>query len=110
VKLLFDQNLSHRLVKLLADIYPDSEHVRQLGMTRSDDEGIWEYAKSNGYVLVTKDEDFHIRSNLFGPVPKVLWIRSGNCSTELVDSLLRKNYPDIENFVTQSESGFLVLQ
>ncbi len=66
--------------------------------------------KQKNFVLVTKDEDYHARSLLFGPPPKVLWIRSGNYSTDLVESLLRKNYPDIEQFVTQSPSGFLVLQ
>jgi predicted nuclease of predicted toxin-antitoxin system len=110
VKLLFDQNVSHRLVNLLINLYPDSEHVRHLGMTRGSDEDLWDYAKSHGYILVTKDDDFHIRSNLFGPPPKILWIRSGNCSTELVESLLRKNYADIQDFVTNSGSGFLVLQ
>jgi predicted nuclease of predicted toxin-antitoxin system len=110
VKLLFDQNLSHRLVSLLSDLYPGSDHVRHLGMTRCDDINLWEYAKAEGFVLVTKDEDYHARSMLYGSPPKVLWIRSGNCSTDLVETLLRKNYSEIENFVTQLEAGFLVLQ
>jgi predicted nuclease of predicted toxin-antitoxin system len=110
VKLLFDQNLSHRLVSLVSDLYPGSDHVRRLGMTRASDDVIWDYAKGDGFVLVTKDEDYHVRSLLIGPPPKILWIRSGNCSTELVETLLRKNYVEIEQFILQSDVGFLVLQ
>lgn len=79
-------------------------------MTRCDDDVLWDLAKSEEFVLVTKDEDYHARSLLFGPLPKVLWIRSGNCSTELVETLLCKNHTEIEQFVTQSDAGFLVLQ
>jgi predicted nuclease of predicted toxin-antitoxin system len=79
-------------------------------MTRASDDVVWDYAKGDGFVLVTKDEDYHLRSLLEGPPPKVLWIRSGNCSTDLVETLLRKNHPEIEQFVMQPEAGFLVLQ
>lgn len=44
MKLLFDQNLSFRLIAALEDLYPGSAHVRLLGMEAVDDEVIWEYA------------------------------------------------------------------
>jgi predicted nuclease of predicted toxin-antitoxin system len=69
VKLLYDQNLSHRLVVLLADVYPNSEHVRNLGMQSANDVAIWDRAKADDYILVTKDEDFFARSMLLGPPP-----------------------------------------
>jgi hypothetical protein len=37
MKLLFDENLSFRLVTALADIYPDSSHVREVGLLGADD-------------------------------------------------------------------------
>jgi predicted nuclease of predicted toxin-antitoxin system len=37
MKLLFDQNLSPRLPRLLDDIYPDSVHVRDVGLRDADD-------------------------------------------------------------------------
>jgi predicted nuclease of predicted toxin-antitoxin system len=81
VKLLFDQNLSHRLVKALASEFPESVHVRDVGLEKALDEPVWEYAKANSFVIVSKDSDFHQRSFLFGHPPKVVWIRRGNCST-----------------------------
>ena len=45
MKLLLDQNLSHRLVAALADLYPGSAHVRDLGLKEAADEAIWDYAR-----------------------------------------------------------------
>ena len=58
MKLLFDQNLSPRLPRLLSDIYADSVHVRDIGLRDADDVVIWEYAKANGYAIVSKDSTF----------------------------------------------------
>ena len=58
MKLLFDQNLSPRLPRLLKDLYPDSAHIRDIGMRDSTDTEIWEYAKANGFAIVSKDSDF----------------------------------------------------
>jgi predicted nuclease of predicted toxin-antitoxin system len=72
MKLLFDQNLSHRLVIELADIFPEAVQVRLLGFDPSDDEAIWNFAGKNGFTIVTKDTDFLQRSFLFGQPPKVI--------------------------------------
>ena len=109
MKLLFDQNLSHRLVTALADLYPGSDHVRNLGLESADDARVWNLAAAEGFVLVTKDEDFYARSMLFGAPPLVLWVRSGNCATDLVETLLRRNSVDIFAFGAQTEVGFLAL-
>jgi len=61
-KLLLDQNLSPRLLRLLADIYPASAHVRDLGLAAADDETVWRYAGTEGFTIVTKDDDFRQRS------------------------------------------------
>jgi predicted nuclease of predicted toxin-antitoxin system len=60
-------------------------------------------------VIVTKDEDFHRLSVLHGPPPKVVWVRSGNCSTDDVIRLLRSHRDDIERFVAHEEAAFLAL-
>jgi predicted nuclease of predicted toxin-antitoxin system len=83
VKLLLDENLSDRVVGWLRDIYPDSAHVKQYGLTRSSDEAIWTYAKENGFVLVSKDWDFHQRSLMHGAPPKLILLRVGNCPTAI---------------------------
>ena len=63
MKLLFDQNLSHRLPARLGDLFPDSAHVRAAGLEQADDRQIWEYAKANGYGIVSQDVDFAERSS-----------------------------------------------
>jgi Domain of unknown function (DUF5615) len=67
MKLLFDENLSHKLVRLLADLFPNSVHVRDVGLKAADDLVVWEYAKNNDLMIVSKDSDMHQRSFMFGP-------------------------------------------
>ena len=52
MKLLFDQNLSHRLVKSFATEFPGSAHVRHVGLEKAPDGPVWDYAKQNGFVIV----------------------------------------------------------
>jgi predicted nuclease of predicted toxin-antitoxin system len=81
VKLLFDENLSPRLARLLDDLFPGSSHVHSVGMGVAPDGGIWDYARDNGFVIVTKDVDFYHRALRLGHPPKIVWLRLGNCST-----------------------------
>jgi predicted nuclease of predicted toxin-antitoxin system len=109
VKLLFDENLSHRLVRLLADLFPDSVHVRNIGLKSADDPLVWQYAKEQGFVIVSKDSDLHQRSFVFGHPPKIVWIRLGNCSTLDVERLLRRNFDAITIFHADELASFLSL-
>jgi predicted nuclease of predicted toxin-antitoxin system len=109
VKLLFDQNLSHRLVKAFADEFPGSAHVRHVGLEMAPDGPVWDYAKENGFVIVSKDSDFHQRSFLYGHPPKVVWIRRGNCSTATIDSILREHQDDLVKFAQSEQGSFLAL-
>ena len=59
MKLLFDQNLSPKLVNRLADLFPDSSPVQSVGLDCATDDQIWEHARLNGFAIVTKDEDFN---------------------------------------------------
>ena len=52
MKLLFDQNLSSKLCQQIADLFPGSNQVRQLGLAQADDRAVWQYAKANGFTLV----------------------------------------------------------
>lgn len=109
MKLLFDENLSPRLVHALDDLFPDSAHVDRLGMGGEPDPMIWEYAKRHGYVLVSKDSDFHERSLLYGHPPKVVWIRRGNCSVRHIEMILRNKAADIERLSVDEELTYLIL-
>ena len=109
MKLLFDENISHKLVRSLADLFPDSEHPRNIGLKGSDDRVIWDYARANNFVIVSKDSDFYQRGLLFGHPPKVIWIRRGNCSTKAIELILRNHYLDIERFYKDANEVVLIL-
>jgi predicted nuclease of predicted toxin-antitoxin system len=110
VKLLFDQNLSHRLLHVLHNEYPDLQHVRNVGLAQASDEAVWHYAIQQGFTIITKDADFHQRSFLFGHPPKVVWIRCGNCSTATIEQILRMRRNDVIQFTADQEGAFLVIE
>jgi predicted nuclease of predicted toxin-antitoxin system len=90
-------------------LYPGSAHVSSVRLAATRDRAIWAYAAANGFVLVTKDEDFHRLSVLLGAPPKVVWIGLGNCSTADVGRLLRTRHGEIVLFVEHPEATFLAL-
>ena len=107
--LLLDQNLSPRLVPALADLFPGSAHVRDVGLAAASDDEVWRYAAEHGFTIVSKDVEFHQRSFLFGHPPKVVWIRRGNCSTRDLETLLRERRDQLVAFEQDPEGSFLSL-
>ena len=97
MKLLLDQNLSPRLARTLAACRPP------------DDDTVWAYAAEHGFVIVSKDADFHQRSFVLGPPPKVVWIRRGNCSTVEIEVILRNHAADLLAFERDDQEAFLAL-
>lgn len=95
MKLLLDQNISHRLVKELEDIFPGSNHVYLLGLHKISDEEVWSYARNNGFTIVTQDSDFNERSIVYGYPPKVIWLRTRNTSTKNIKRLVEEHSQDI---------------
>ena len=98
MKLLFDQNLSFKLCRQLADLFPDSSQVRLLGLAEADDRVVWDYAKENGFFLVTQDSDYADMAALYGAPPKVIWLRCGNQPTTEILGLLRQQASAINAF------------
>jgi len=80
--------------------------VRDLGLESSLDIDVWEYAKQFGFTIVSKDTDFSQRGFLFGPPPKVVWIRLGNCSTKEIEDVLHSYSAEIRQFGSDSDSSF----
>jgi predicted nuclease of predicted toxin-antitoxin system len=109
VKLLFDHNLSHKLVSRLDDVYPHSAQTRLLGFARALDPEIWFYARTHDFIIVSKDEDFSELAVLRGSPPKVIWLRLGNCSTSAVERVLRTNIRVIVDFASDAERDVLEL-
>lgn len=69
MKLLFDENLLPKLPRLLATEFPNSLHIRDIGMKGCTDEKIWEYAKNNDFTVISKDADF-ISGHYFMAIPQ----------------------------------------
>ncbi len=109
MKLLLDQNLSRHLVEHLRDAFPESEHVSALGLDTATDEEIWEYAREQGHLIVSKDSDFRQLAFLHGPPPKALWLRVGNASTAAVLQLILDHVEVIEVFGVSEDEALLVL-
>jgi predicted nuclease of predicted toxin-antitoxin system len=84
-------------------------HVRSIKFQKASDQEIWDYAKASGYVIASKDTDFHQMSFVFGAPPKVIWIRQGNCSTEEIATLLHGFYRDIGRFEHDHDAAFLAI-
>ena len=109
MRLLFDENLSFRLPMALGDVYPNSLHVREVGLKGAADGRIWAYASERGLLVVSKDADFFQRSVTYGAPPKVVWLRTGNAPTAAVEGLLRERLPVVRAFDADAEATFLAL-
>jgi predicted nuclease of predicted toxin-antitoxin system len=109
MKLFVDHNLSYELVGRLADLFPNSEHVPNVNLHEADDRMVWEYARANGFAIVSKDEHFHQLSFLYGAPPKVVWLRLGNCTTTDIEHALRRHHTDLLKFHADEEGAFLIV-
>jgi len=109
MKLLFDENLSPKLPRLFAVQFPGSVHLRDCGLKGATDEDIWEYARVNGFAIVSKDSDFYQRSLLYGSPPKFIWLRIGNCTRADLVALLTNRGQDIQALDADPLESILVL-
>ncbi len=110
MKLLLDENLSPKLVKPLASTYPDSVHVNDIGLTGRDDITVWQYARSHGFTIVSKDNDFRQMAFLQGPPPKVIWLAVGNAGTKAILQLLLDRATVVKEFHSALDESLLVLE
>ena len=82
MKLLIDQNISHRLKARVEHVFPNIFHVKDLDLTDSSDSTIFEVCRQNDFdAILTLDEDFHNLVLARGIPPKIIWLRLGNCAT-----------------------------
>lgn len=105
MKLLFDQNISYKLVQELQDLFPKSNHVKLLNLETASDEKIWQYARKNDFIIVTQDSDFNERSLIFGYPPKIIWLHCNNVKTKNIKDLLTANHQNIIEFSQNNSLG-----
>ncbi len=103
MKLLFDQNISPRILKLLSFNFTSSTTVKSIGLLNSSDKVIWNYAKENHFT--TQDSDFNELNNLYGFPPKIIWIRTGNLRTLLIAEILETHFESLAEFIDSSNYG-----
>ncbi len=108
MKLLFDQNLSPSLVIKLLEHCPGSTHVADVGLSKAIDHHVWDFAKKYQRIIITKDADFSDFVEMKGYPPKLVWIRKENCSTQVIEILLKDNLVNILAFEQDSDRGVLV--
>lgn len=107
MKLFLDQNLSFKLCTALVDVFPGSTQARLAGLETADDRTIWRYAGEGGFTLVSQDADFAEMAALYGPPPRVVWLRGGNRPTASVEALLRRHTDLLRAFIDDSEAACL---
>ncbi len=103
MKLLFDQNISFRIVKKIENIFPGSKQVAQVGLNQTSDQRIWEFARDKGFTIVTFDSDFYDLSLIKGIPPKIIWLRCGNTSTKNISDILTTEANNIRSFLEDEE-------
>jgi len=110
VKLLFDENLSRKLIQQLWDLFPGSTHVASEGLLTAPDQDIWEHAKAQGFAIVTADADFYQMALTLGPPPKVIWLRECDYPTRAAARLLRDHAISLIDFAQDKDRAVLVLK
>jgi predicted nuclease of predicted toxin-antitoxin system len=89
MRLLLDQNISHKIIQYLPDQFKGSKSVKKEGLINLPDKEIWEFAEANDFIIVTQDSDLNNLNSLYGFPPKIIWIKTGNLKTiEIVNTLI----------------------
>ena len=107
MKLLFDQNISPKIVRQIESDFPGSFQVRHVGLEDASDSRIFEYAKNQGYAIVTFDADFVDLNIIRGIPPKIIWLKTGNLTTRSISKLLQKNKSALFEFLESDGLGIL---
>lgn len=105
MRLIFDQNISYRIVNKLIDKFPESKHVNQVGLDDAEDIDIWQFAKNENFTIVTFDSDYFDISLINGCPPKVIWLRTGNLTTIEIVNVLLSNIDIIIDFLLNEDNA-----
>jgi predicted nuclease of predicted toxin-antitoxin system len=107
MKLLIDENITWRSIKPLSEFFEEVKHVNQISNSRMSDIEIWNFAKDNGYTILTYDTDFLNLSTLRGIPPKIILLRFGNLQRHLFINKINSKLELIHTFDLSNEIGIL---
>ena len=100
MKILIDQNISFRIINYISSFFTEVEHVKSLQLMDADDYHIFMSARQLGFAAVlTQDEDFYNLLLEHGAPPKIIWLRTGNCSTSFLGETIMRHALLIEDFL-----------
>lgn len=105
MKLLSDQNISHKVLKYLSEDFSSSTTIKKENLLNANDRTIFLFAKKNDFIIVTQDSDFNELISILGFPPKLIWFRVGNLSTGSIANLLNANYNKLETFSNNNTLG-----
>lgn len=105
MRLIFDQNISHRIIKELPKRFSTSTTVKREGLINANDKEIWEFAKNSNLTIVTQDSAFNDLNAFYGFPPKVIWVRLGNLSTNQIAKIILDQEDEILNFINNNDYG-----
>jgi predicted nuclease of predicted toxin-antitoxin system len=105
VKLLFDENLSRKLVGRLSELYPGSAHVAEFDLVERPDREIWDFARNGGF---NHRRRFLRARCRVGSAPKVVWLRRWTHPTRDAEFVLRRDAIRITEFAADPALGILL--
>ena len=81
-----------------------------MGLENASDSLLFDYAKQNGFSIVTFDSDFLDLNIIRGIPPKIIWLRTGNLTTRSVAHLLNPNIKLVRNFLESQQTDVGILE
>ncbi len=106
MRLLLDENISFRVLKMIDLVFAESIHVTYHGLSAKSDRDIYKYALANDLLIVTFDEDFYELQLINGYPPKIIWLRFGNSNNLKVANKLVENKEVIEAFLQMKKRDY----
>jgi len=100
---LVDAQLPPALARWIVGRGHQATHVFELGLQTADDPVVWERARKENAVIISKDQDFVDRWLLSERPVALVWIRKGNCSNRALLAWLELLWPDALTRLEQGE-------
>ena len=107
MKLLFDQNISYRILPIVEQTFPGSSHVKEHDLANATDIQIWQFAKEHNFTIVTLNSDYNDLGTFQGSPPKIIWLRARNLGTIALGHLILKHKSMIRQFLLTGHEACL---
>jgi predicted nuclease of predicted toxin-antitoxin system len=101
---LIDQNISYRIVPQIAFLFDKLDHVKTNGWLDWKDYDIFMAARKQQYhAIITLYDDFSKLLLEHGTPPKIIWLKTGNCSTAALAEVITSHKEVIHRFLSDAD-------